>query len=453
MKKMIALICAAAMTTSCAAASVGALEARRGASLKILHRVNELNVKMDDYNESLDCITRNNYEVYAEYRDDRTYKYENNKNIQAAIKYIKGKIDYFVDCFNDLASDKKLIVGNDDRIIDKIGKIIDSMQGDIDDFVRKAKNISVDENKDKVFYTETVENMNIDEDKDNGDRKELTPKQVEDLFKKTVSGLDDKIKSVNNLVEDYDEQSEGYDEQNEIDDEQSEFDEEYEKALEKIDPALATTFEELLANFKTKFREVIEKKGRGRFPKRVADAIRGVTGDNIILDGKVGIKQKLQHIASDESAKEAVKLMDDAISKMEVYIISLPSEGEKLAVSNMTIDDALTHIEEYLNLVDNDKYKYKEIKDNKEIDNRDLLFSLPEYKKGNKNFNLAIQKLKPKASMKKLEELRLELMALYMDDDLSEHDRAQQIGNTVQKAREKLQEIRNKINQNNQNQG
>ncbi len=103
--------------------------------------------------------------------------------------------------------------------------------------------------------------------------------------------------------------------------------------------------------------------------------------------------------------------------------------------------------------MDNDKYKYKEIKDNKEIDNRDLLFSLPEYKEGNKNFNLAIKKLKPKTSVKKLEELRFELMELYMNDDLSENDRAQKIGDTAKKTREELQNIKDKINQNNQNQG
>ena len=440
MKKMIALICAAVMTTSCATASVGALVAKPGASEEFVTKVGGLNLKIEDYISSLENASSRLSKDCLYDNDGKTNTGKTIRHIIHKIKHIiKGKLN---SSYNSLSTLKSCdLVVYDENHINNIEIMINAMKSDVDDLVDKANSVSIDKENDKVFYTEIARTMNIDENKDNGDKKELTIYYREKFFGKSAKNLLEKVKKVLNYIG-KEMNEKGKENINNISAEDAEMKEKFSKKLNEYKFACKK------CDFNMSKSYV-----RGRVPKDLVEANEKLTGHRG-FDFKIPLAKMIEYTSSSQSMNNAISLMDNYIDQLEKYELNyLLSTEEKFKINNMTIDDALTHIEEYLNLVDNDKYKYKEIKDNKEIDNRDLLFSLPEYKEGNKNFNLAIKKLKPKTSVKKLEELRFELMELYMNDDLSENDRAQKIGDTAKKTREELQNIKDKINQNNQNQG
>ncbi len=300
MKKMIALICAAVMTTSCATASVGALGVQPGASEEIINKVKELSDKVGDYKNSL-----NNVDLFKNsehYSGDST---KTNKRIKSVLEYIKKEFDYFVNYFDEI--EKKAMVDSEKRVIDRVDDVIGKMKSDIDNLVNVANNISIDKENDKLFYLGMASTMNIDEDKDC--KKELTPKQARDLFGDTVYKLKEKLKYLSCFTYAFIEpDSEG---------EESAF-ERLQKAYRKLTPKLSDQLDVELYEFEETFREGVNKGEIGIFSKEAADAIRKVTGaaNDAELNATISIDKKLEYFSSDESVKEATSLIKDAILKM-----------------------------------------------------------------------------------------------------------------------------------------
>ena len=187
MKKMIALICAAAMTTSCATVSVGALRAKPGASAAITNKVDELRKRLDEYRMCLGRIG----DIYEEYKN---YK-DNASNIVKPISdQIKdaphGGISIIGEIYDVCYYG---VVAGDENTVKYIEQKINEMQPLMNDLIAKYYNIFIDDAHDRVFYIinnttdERIEILNAD--------------YVANLFRDTVNKLRQKVHEIYSGVE------------------------------------------------------------------------------------------------------------------------------------------------------------------------------------------------------------------------------------------------------------
>ena len=185
MKKMIALICAAAMTTSCATVSVGALRAKPGASAAINDKVDELSKRLHDYYTCLDDIGN----IYEEYES-----YEGIYNIPNIVRPISDKINVphggiSLICEISKVCDHGAVAG-DENTVNYIEQKINEMQPLMNDLKAKYDNILIDEAHDRVFYRIGSEEREI-----------TSAPDMDALFRDTVNTLRQKMHEIYNRVE------------------------------------------------------------------------------------------------------------------------------------------------------------------------------------------------------------------------------------------------------------
>ncbi len=188
MKKMIALICAAAMTTSCATVSVGALRAKSGASAAINDKVDELSKRLHDYYTCLDDIGN----IYEEYES-----YEGIYNIPNIVRPISDQINNLNGGISLICEISEVCdhgaVASDENTINYIEQKINEMQPLMNDLKAKYNNILIDEANDRVFY---IINNSTNE------RTEIpNANYVANLFRDTVNTLRQKMHEIYDRVE------------------------------------------------------------------------------------------------------------------------------------------------------------------------------------------------------------------------------------------------------------
>ena len=161
MKKMIALICAAAMTTSCATASVGAFKAPEGASQEMINKVSDLNIRLNSCEADIKRVYNKLMDMFVEAKDKRyveenRYKNDERSSVYHISRYIFNQIedhlmrDEFEHSKLENLMDKK-IYGND--AVTEISKMLDTLEGHVKVLCDKIDRVSPDWNQNCVTYT------------------------------------------------------------------------------------------------------------------------------------------------------------------------------------------------------------------------------------------------------------------------------------------------------------
>ena len=155
MKKMIALICAAAMTTSCATASVGAFNAPEGASQSFVNKVNNLNSKLLACKSNMNNIANKIGGFCNEARNrGLSFGLAKRDAIWSVMDCFSIPVTYGSYLGKNECQDIELVEVEGNGTIDEISNMMGEFEKIISDFDKKVDGLSVDYEKDQVFYKE-----------------------------------------------------------------------------------------------------------------------------------------------------------------------------------------------------------------------------------------------------------------------------------------------------------
>ncbi len=312
LKGMISAILASVMTTSCFVGPVGAFKASTGASQEFIDKVAILNLKIDNYKASL-------MEAWDKVGDFLKQTREASKNngkkvekMEKILRYVSGKLKHLMErqyytnpnnkCLDDL---KNELTVYDESCIGQISEILDDFESEITLLINKVDGLSLDIDKDKVFYTEKTGIINLDENEDNSTKKELKYAQMKNFFGNNADRLTNKMREVYKLAVDGMNQKLKNDIQN-IPVEDTMCLMNLNKKMEEYE-AVRSDFEDVKRLLRV----------NGRCPKDLKLAIRVLTGG----DGtRISTEKNSEFIKNKQSMEKAIHLIDNAIKQMKDFM-------------------------------------------------------------------------------------------------------------------------------------
>lgn len=432
LKSIISVTLATAIATSCIIVPVEAFRAPEESSRKFIDKVAALNLKVDNYESSLmnawDKIAGDFLHQTGNASRQHAKKVENMEKI---LRYMSGKLDHLMDrecgaspinkCLNDLRYDDLYVY--DESSIDKIDSMLDSLETYITLLVNKVDGLSLDIDKDKVFYTEKSKIINLDENEDNGIKKELKYTQMKKFFGDTANLLTNKIGDVYKFVE-------------------NDMNEKFKNTIENIpieNTLDLTNLQRKLEEYETirsDFEDVIHLlRIKGRCPNYLKRAIRNLTGNG--NSTAIPSAKNSEFIKNAQSMQNAIGLIDNAIDQMKKFMASKIAKNKEIEINNIS-SIMNTCIDEMAKL--------------EHIEKSEQFAASEELKESNEKFTGAFLKLKSLAELtddagkqllKEFRDMYTELVDLYVFYDANKEPAAfsAEVQNKSQQVRGKLSEI------------
>ena len=453
MKKMIALICAAAMTTSCAAASVGAFKAPERSSQNLVDGVAALNVRLNSCEADIQRVYDKLNEMFVEAErkryvgknDDKNYEKHSVSHISRYIfKQIKDHLMRYDIGWHLKLEDliDKTIYNNDD--VNEISKMLDTLEGHVKVLCDKIDGVSPDWDKNCVTYTKKESNgIPLKEDeKDNKKILKYGGYQLQDFIKPDVLKVAADIKKMVNKAE------EG----------------------EQKQPFIVNLNQnkqrlEIFRLQNVKFLKFFEISGIP-ISENLKTEIKKLTGrDNITL--KISSdrdKEFRKNIASLKFANSQIIKVINMLKINTAVFLTTPEMTSKIiertrSIVNSNIDkmleeDSLEAREGFT--TDEEQFKFKEINDKF----RQAIDYLKEWENANKDsFKKIDSSDKFKEQIEDLQDQYTQIITLYTTNysNLSQEEWVEKVKSQAEEAKKALntllENMSKKVNQNNQNQG